>query len=44
MELALILASVASFFALVLAWTVLPASKELTTSAPATAPTPQAAH
>jgi hypothetical protein len=44
MELALILASIASFFALVLAWTILPASKELPTSAPAPTVSPQAVH
>jgi hypothetical protein len=44
MELALTLASIASFFALIVAWTILPASKELPKSAPAAAVTPQAAH
>jgi hypothetical protein len=44
MELALILASIASFFALVVAWTILPASKEQPTSAPAPSVSPQAAH
>jgi hypothetical protein len=44
MELALILVSIASFFALVAAWTMLPASKELPASAPAPSVSPQAAH
>jgi hypothetical protein len=44
MELALTLASIASFFALVVAWTILPASKELPTSVPAPSVSPQAAH
>ncbi len=43
MELALTLASIASFFGLVVAWTILPASKEQPKSAPAAAASPQAA-
>ena len=45
MELALTLVSIASFFALILAWTVLPASKATSTSsAPVPAGSPQVAH
>jgi hypothetical protein len=43
MELALILISIASFFALILAWTMLPASKEVAQSTPAPAATTPAA-
>jgi hypothetical protein len=45
MELVLTLASIAGFFALVLTWVVLPStSAAQTESAPAGAPSPQAAH
>jgi hypothetical protein len=44
MELALTLASIASFFALILAWATLPASKTTSASAAATTTSPQAAH
>jgi hypothetical protein len=44
MELVLTLVSIVSFFALVFAWTVLPASKELPKSVPAAVASPQAAH
>jgi hypothetical protein len=44
MELALTLVSIASFFSLILAWTVLPASKAIaSSSAPAPAGSPQVA-
>ena len=45
MEMALTLVSIASFFALVLAWTVLPAASGPTVEAPAPGiPSPQAVH
>jgi hypothetical protein len=42
MELALTLVSVASFFALIVSWTLLPHSEQTTKTAPSAAP--QAAH
>jgi hypothetical protein len=44
MDLALTLLSIASFFALVLFWTVLPASKTEAAPMASAAPSPQAAH
>jgi hypothetical protein len=43
MELVLILASIASFFALVVTWTMMPTSQVGAATAPSSAPSPQAA-